>query len=586
MSFQVQDIIHGFTQGAGARIFKVLFVLIVVVAVGALYDTLVYRNFANREAMDMAQLGRNLAQGKGYTTLYVRPFSMFLLQQHRNDHSPELKTDHPDITNPPVYPYLLAGLFKALPAKYFTTAEKGFTIYIPDMAVAFLNQFLLLIGGILLFFLAEKLFDTTIAWITAILYAGTEVFWHFSVAGLSTMLLIVLLLALAWVLVWLEQWTRYGRSDVLLVGLAIFAGVLVGAGGLTRYSFGWLIVPLLLFFISFFGKKRAVFALAALGGFLAVMGPWVARNYSVSGMPFGTATFAVCQGTGTFPEDRLERALKPELRKVTYVDFARKLLANTREVFQEVPKMAGSWIASFFLVGLLVPFRSLSLSRLRWFLLFSLVVFGVVQAMGRTTLSTESPEINSENLLVLLAPLIFMYGAALFFLLIDSIALPFPSARLVLMVSFCLVGALPLLHTLLPPHPSPIAYPPYYPPLLQRIAGWFNEKELIMSDMPWAMAWYGRRQSLLVTLNWREDVIEITDYHKPIKGLYLTTLTTDSKFLSNWVKGDNSNWASFLLESLVLREVPKGFPLRRAPEGLFPEQLLLTDYDRWRLKKE
>ena len=28
-----------------------------------------------------------------------------------------------------------------------------------------------------------------------------------------------------------------------------------------------------------------------------------------------------------------------------------------------------------------------------------------------------------------------------------------------------------------------------------------TETELVMSDMPWAMAWYGRRQSVWTTLN-------------------------------------------------------------------------------------
>ena len=107
-----------------------------------------------------------------------------------------------------------------------------------------------------------------------------------------------------------------------------------------------------------------------------------------------------------------------------------------------------------------------------------------------------------------------------------------------------------------------------------------------MSDMPWAVAYYGRRQCLWATLNWKKDFVEITDWIRPIKGIYLTPLTTDTAFLSNWVRGENRSWAAFLLESMVQREVPTGFPLRRAPDGFFPEQLLLTDYDRWKLRRE
>lgn len=586
MSFELQQVIHGFTQGSGARVFRLFFVLIVVVAIGALYDTLAFRNFSNREAMDMAQLGQNIAEGKGYTTLLVRPFSMSLAMTHRSDHSPQIKDAHPDLTNPPVFPMVLAGLFKMIPGKYFAMPPKGFSIYVPEMAIVVLNQILLLLAGVLLFFLAEKLFDGTVAWITAIVFVGTDVLWGYTVSGLNTMLLVVLLLLIAWCLVLLEQWMRRGRSDVLLIITACVAGALVGTGGLTRYAFGWLIVPVVVYLAAFFGSKRAVLALAALAGFLVVMGPWVARNYSASGMPFGTATFTACAGTPAFPDDALDRSLHPNLREVGYSGFVRKFLQNTREIFEELPKLAGSWITPFFLVGLLVPFRSTTLSRLRWFLLFSLVVLGGAQALGRTSLTTEAPEINSENLLVLLIPLVFLYGVALFFMLIDSIALPFPAARLVGMVGLCVLGSLPLFLQLLPPHPGPIVYPPYYPPLLQRIAGWYNEKEMLMSDMPWALAWYGRRQTIWMTLNWKKDFVEITDYHKPIKAIYFTQLTTDTKFLSNWVEGQNQSWTGFMLESMLQGQVPTGFPLRRAPEGFFPRQLLLTDYDRWKLKAE
>ena len=46
------------------------------------YNLCAYRNFATPEAMDSAQLARNMAEGKGYTTLFIRPFSLYLVQRH------------------------------------------------------------------------------------------------------------------------------------------------------------------------------------------------------------------------------------------------------------------------------------------------------------------------------------------------------------------------------------------------------------------------------------------------------------------------------------------------------------------------
>ena len=88
--------------------------------------------------MDAAQLARNLAEGKGYTTLFIRPFSLYLVQRHNEAGAPvplderersisrTSKPRIPDLANPPVYPVLLAGLMKVLPFHYAGEYEKPF----------------------------------------------------------------------------------------------------------------------------------------------------------------------------------------------------------------------------------------------------------------------------------------------------------------------------------------------------------------------------------------------------------------------------------------------------------------------------
>src|SRR5207249_7347194 len=121
----------------------------------------------------------------------------------------------------------------------------------------------------------------------------------------------------------------------------------------------------------------------------------------------------------------------------------------------------GSWLSAFFLVGLLLGFRNPALSRLRYFLLFCLPVLVIVQALGHTHLSEDSPEINSENLLVIVAPLVLMFGVGLFFLLLDQISFPVLELRHAVILGFGLVTGLPMILVFLPPKPNPVAYPPY-----------------------------------------------------------------------------------------------------------------------------
>jgi hypothetical protein len=137
-----------------------------------------------------------------------------------------------------------------------------------------------------------------------------------------------------------------------------------------------------------------------------------------------------------------------------------------------------------------------------------------------------------------------------------------------------------MIFTLLSPKASPVVYPPYFPPDIRQAAGWMKENELMMSDVPWAVAWYGRRQCVWLTLNPKDDFFAINDNLKTVQALYLTPQTTDAKFLSDWVLNEHS-WGNFIILGVVQNQIPSGFPLRNAPTGFLPDRLFLTDRDRW-----
>jgi hypothetical protein len=606
----LQELLHKVEVGGGKRYFRISFVLLVVVVGVGLYNLRAYRNMGTQEAMDEAQLARNIAQGKGYSTLFIRPFSIHLVKTRNWEKSrvpvvdgvadpAQIRGPHPDLANPPVYPVVLAGLLKVLHLDYTITSSKSFWSsggrfwrYKPDFVIALFNQLLFLVAVTVVFFLARRLFDAKVAWLGSGLMLGTELFWRFSVSGLSTMLLLLVFLGLVWCVVLLEEEAREpkrGPWGILI--LAVISGAVVGLGGLTRYSFGWLIIPVLVFQILFGGRRRVVVAMITLVAFIAVMAPWVARNYSVSGKPFGTATYAVLETTILYPENRLERSLEPDFSRIYVMAFWLKLNTNLRQILtSELPRLGGTWITGFFLVGLLIGFRKLALTRLRYFLLGCVLVLVLAQALGRTQLSEESPDINSENLLVLLTPLVLVYGVSLFYSLLEQIRLPFPEMRFIVIGLFSVAACLPMVFIFLPPKATPVAYPPYYPPAIQTVAGWLKEKELAMSDIPWAFAWYGQRQCVWLTLkctpdakdpNTHEDFFAINDYQKPINALYLTPQTMDARFLSQWIRAGEQSWGSFILESMVQKKVPNYFPLSQSQKGWLPEQLVLTDFQRW-----
>ncbi|HMP84167.1 MAG TPA: glycosyltransferase family 39 protein [Verrucomicrobiota bacterium] len=623
----LQDIIHKLEVGPWFRHMKLALACLAVLVFVAAYNWRAYRNMDTLEAMDAAQVARNVSEGKGYTTQFVRPFSIYLVKKHNlsstgtedgADTDPaRLKGAHPDLANAPLYPTVLAGWMKVyslgwsmaegirdmLPGifksiippfndemdnRLWTTSNGRFWWHPHDFMIAIFNQLLLFVVVWLTFLIARKLFDTAVAWLSALMLFGCELLWRFSTSGLSTMLLVVIFMALVWCLILLESELREPKGGPkrfwLLAGAV---GVLLGLGVLTRYAFGWLLIPVLVFVGLFAGQRKFAACGVIAGLFLLLLTPWVIRNFAVSGTPFGTAGYAIIDGAPFFSDHKLGRSLQPEFKGNFVKGTFFKFLSNTRGVMlDDIPKLAGGWLTPFFLVGLMLGIRNPATRRLRYFLLMSLGLLIVVQALGKTSLWNDSPVINSENLLVLFVPLILVYGVSLFFILLDQLNLPFPRLRFGVMGLFAALVCLPMIFTFGPPRANAVAYPPYFPPVIREGAGWMTETEMMMSDIPWAVAWYGGRQCAWLTRDSRDEFFALNDYIKPVRAVYLTQETIDRRLHSQIIGQGKDNWSAFALEVLLTRQVATSFPLKRA-SALFPSgQLFLTDRQRWEDKPD
>jgi hypothetical protein len=585
----LQEWIHNLEEGKGAVWIKRLFALLALAGLAALYDVRQYKNFANPEAMDSAQVARQIAAGKGFSTKFVRPLSIKLIQNHQGESAKPLAGPHPDLANAPVFPLIEAGLFKALPFDF--SVKSNFWRFQPEMLIAIFNQVLFAILLISLYMLANRLFDAGVARVTVAVTALAEIFWRFSISGLPTIFLALITVWVVWCLAVMEARTRdQTATNGWFYGMSFLLGGLLAVGALTRYSYAWMLLPVIIYAVAFFGMRRGASTAIVVILMLAALAPWCYRNYSICGEPFGIAQFAAVEDTPLFPNDRLERSMpqnmKYDLNKVTPNQYGAKLMKGLGDIIRDqIPKLGGSWTTALFLVGLLAPFRNPGLSRLRWFLLGSMAVFAIIQSLGRTHLSEVSPEINSENLLVLLSPLVFMYGIALFYSFIDQFPFEVAALRTASITFFAAIVSAPLLLTFASGRSIPFVYPPYYPPYIREYASWLREDELAMGDMPWAMGWYGDRTCLWTTLDTGyatpSDFFAIHDHIKPIKLLYLTPLTLDVKFVNEMLKGRENAWSRFALDSMVRTNVPPGFPLKHSPRGYLPDFLILSDRKRW-----
>jgi 4-amino-4-deoxy-L-arabinose transferase-like glycosyltransferase len=601
----MQEFIHSLEEGAGKKIVTAAVSVAAVLGLIALFDTLLFRNMTTPEGMEMSQLARNIAEGKGYTTQVWRPLAIHLIQVHHHDVGSLVKEAMPDIQNPPLYPVLLAAWLKLMPFSYKIPTGQNFVYHRPDFWVALFNQLLLLGGALLCYRLASRLFESKVGWMSAGLYIGTWLYWQLGFSGHATLLLVVIFLLLTGALLRLDE---AASAETPSAGRALLwaavAGGLVGAGALTRYAFLWLIVPVALF-VLFSTRLRHPMAIGVtLAAFLAVLGPWVGRNLHVCGVPFGTAGYALYHSTEAFPEDELERSLYPRTDNFNRIlEVRRKIVNNLREIsIAEMPRMGGNWMGIFFLVGILIPFRRSVLNRLRWFTVGAILTMLVIQAASQTQLTRENPDINSENLLAITAPVAFIFGAGLVATLVGQLRLTPPILEFSLLVTVVVACSFPMVLGFTPPLPyiSSVVYPPYYPPFLQRYVGHLNdngtaslwEKDLVMSDVPSALAWYARCPAITLSLNYRndpadkvkDDFFELSDYRKTIKGLYLTPRTLKSvpvKAVVDMAKAEGgkeirSRWENFVGYVMLRGKLPPEFPLQRwadATTGVWPEQL-------------
>ena len=626
--FRFQEFLHSIEEGKGAKLIRSLVLLLLLAGFALIYHLNFTRNFTAPEAMDAAQLARNISEGNGFETQFIRPVAVDMLRQTGNVPGEELKTSFPDVTHPPLYPLLLAAWMKVLPFEFEIDLEKRESDrYQPEILIQLLGQLLFFLALVQVFRLGEKLFDTAVAWCAALVFLGAELYWQFSVSGLSTMFLLVLFLALANALIRFEEAANAGpgggeKSPAWFVWMALWIGVLAGSGFMTRYGFGLVIVPVAVFLAWFGGRFRGRAMFFSLLAFLLVSTPWLVRNHHLSGNLFGTSGLALYAQTADFPGDTIERRLFHEPSEPTadgdndkfkqgaadgvgFWKLADKLSRNLRHLLlSELPRFSGGWFAVICLIGLVVPFRNPRLHRFRVFLLMTLAVFALGQALGRTHLSDAettladllrrplgqggfaemAPNLSGENLLAIVGPVSFLFGAGLFFSLLDQWKVTLPEMRLAGGGMLVLASAMPLLLGFVLAKPYPVADPPYHPARLQYLksipAGHgFQElkrDDLMMSDLPWAVAWYGGQDSLWLTRTVQPDFYSLNDDFRPIRGLYLTEMTTDQRYVSRVFAKDNaSNWERFVLNMQINGELPDGFPLLGVDDEFFPQQWLL-----------
>jgi hypothetical protein len=565
-SAKVQEVVHALEEGSLRQTVLIAVFLAAVAALAALYLFVNFRGLDNETAMDQAQVGRQIAAGAGYSTLYVRPLAMWQFLGH-DERLPS--GFFPDTYNFPLNPLVNAVVLR--PIKRWWPMGPTDLVYVADRAIAAAGVAFFLASLFVLFFLVRSLFDRKVAWLTAGLVLVSDMMWRFSISGLPQMLMLFLFTLTLWLfhlaLVARDD-LRTGHMLLLLSGSAIMLGLMT----LAQPMAAWIFLGFLSFVFLWF-KPRAVSGLLVFFLYVGVVAPWLVRNYFVCGNPLGLGLFSILDGT-TGSELSFMSTLQPDL--TAFGAVRAKLRGGLTSQFENLFGYLGYGVAAAaFFFSLLHIFKRRETNLFRW----ALVLMWVFAALGMAFFSPHGA-VSANQLHMLFLPLFSAYGMAFLLVLWNRLDLRLPFARKVFITVIFALTALPMAVNLLTAPTQRVHWPPYVPPFINSVANWMEPSEVLCSDMPWATAWYGGRLSLLLPATIKQ-FIDIHDYKYlggPVNGIYLTPVSGNRPWLSQIAKGEYQQWASFIMRTADLT----GFPLQFfTPLPIDNECVFYSNRDRW-----
>jgi hypothetical protein len=545
----IQKMVHTLETGAVALWVRRMLLLVGAIVL-AVYQFYYFRGLATSQAMDQAQIGREIASGHGWRTNFIRPRAIGQLSAHGKNVARNIQHDTYEAPLPPLVDAVGLRLIKA----HWKMSPRDL-VYAGDKIIAAESIALFYLSIVVLFFVARRLFDQRLAFLACAPVLLCDMLWQYSLSGLPQMLMLLIFNSTVYSLVRAIEAKNSERPPTKwLAAVGLGFGLLALSHALTLWMFAGAII-----FVSL------------------LYAPWLLRNFALTGNPAGVAFYSVLDGV-RHSEAACMRALGRDTGAGVAL-FRDKIIAN---FFTETSRLFGnlgwSLVALMFFVSFLHQFKNREASILRWMIL--VIWAGALLGMSLYGVTAEQG-VAANELHVLFIPIMTCFGLAWLLVQWNRLALP-DLARLGFIVALYVLCSLPLILNLpffTPASRPQIRWPPYVPPYISVLNDWMKPNEVIASDMPWAIAWYADRRSVWLPEN-VQAFTELTDYGVlggPVNGLYLTPISGSQNKLGEIIKGEYKDWSQVILRSVDLQK----FPLKWATLlGIESECVFFSDHDR------
>ncbi|MEM1060366.1 MAG: hypothetical protein AAGK14_14075 [Verrucomicrobiota bacterium] len=571
----IHELVNSLEKGLGKKVILTATVLAAAAFVGFLSYLFEFGGFEDSASMDNGQLARSLAEGRGYTTSIVRPNTLAQLRRHYTQQGRPAKDVNiqrfPEVSRAPAYPMALSLLYRlpfiAFDQEPTDILKQG---YWPEFFTTVFNQLIIAATALILLVLGVRMFDWRVGWTTVVIFIGTSLIWQFSLTALPTNLLFFLMAALFLCLeeaIVADETDRAVRVWLLLPASSVFMALVI----YTQYYLAWLLIPYGLFLLVAF-RYRLFPAIVAMLLALVLVAPWGYFLYEKTGNPVGSNLQLVLTQVGEEQVDVEKNYFMVQGGRVRLL--LRKIMEGAGYSIENVYRLAGSSVAVvLYVVSFLHAFRRRRVLLLR-LLILGFLAFSI---FGAVLFDPTPLPLSELNAFAPYISLMAMYGTAMFFILLDRTGIHLRMVRYLILTVFLLVNVAPLAVKLLPPNNTQMRYPPYHPPMLRYIQRAVEPNELLMTDMPWATAWYTNRVSLLKPKT-LQQFYDIHEGHYPVKAMLLTPITWEASLLEI-DKGKLEDWSVLIKREGIPEKFPLIFPVALPPNE--DEYLFFSDENRW-----
>ncbi len=546
---------------------SLFFLVLIILTLANLF--IFFRGLNSPQAMEQANIAREVARGNGLSTKVIRPIAYVQAMEKQGGTAISF-IGFKDTYHSPLNPLLNAAVLKLVgadDAARWQMAENEM-VFPLDRVIATVSTLCFLMAIGVTYLLVSRIFDQKIAGVTAILMLFCETFWQYSLAGLPQMLMLLLFTCAIYFVYRAVEDSNEGRIPYVP---AIIAGIFFTLLALTHYVTIWISIGYIIF-AAVALRPRGVVGITILFILLIPMTFIMLRNSGISGTPFGTAYLNLYNGIGGGTEEYVMRTRDLESFPLLDRGFISAILRSTLlQASSLIPFLGGIIVAPLFLIALMHPFKRASIAQFRW----AILLMFVTSAFGLSVYGVSTDELDPNQTHLLFAPLMTAYGLAFISILWSRLPIVISAPMMHNVHYFVIVAitSLPLVLSL--PNKVRIGmdrndsgvphWPPYYAPALNLgLNKWLSKKQICFSDQPWAVAWYADRVSIWLPSS-RLDFAELesaaADLETPVAGILISPSSHGSGNASE-VANKYKDFTSLVLDGRVfLATYPPGLSI-------------------------